>query len=237
MYFSFLLTAAEEGAEAIQAAPKPSWFETVFGKLGELTPVTWIAVGALIALAIILLVIARKGKKWTPQMLAMGALSIALSFLLSYIKLFSMPLGGSVTLCSMLPIMLFAYAYGLPHGLLAGLGYGLLQLIQKQPAVADLIGTLLDYPIAFALLALAALGHKFPNKIALHAGILLGGIGRLIGSYLSGVTVYAKYAPYTPALYSLVYNGTYIGIEILMCLVIVSIPTVRSAINRVYKSK
>ena len=62
--------------------------------------------------------------------LVYGALCIALSFALSYVKLFSMPMGGSITLCSMLPLMLYAYRFGTPAGLLAGLAYGLLQLIQ-----------------------------------------------------------------------------------------------------------
>ena len=63
--------------------------------------------------------------------LVYGALCIALSFALSYVKLFSMPMGGSVTLCSMLPLMFYSYRFGLSKGLLAGLAYGLLQLIQK----------------------------------------------------------------------------------------------------------
>ena len=104
------------------------------------------------------------------------------------------------------------------------------------PACSDSLGGNF-FPIAFALLALAALGKKFPPKLSLHAGIILGGIGRLVGSYLSGVTVYAIYAPYTPALYSLVYNGAYIGAELLICLVVVSVPSVRKAIQQVYTAK
>ncbi|MBR2384770.1 MAG: energy-coupled thiamine transporter ThiT, partial [Clostridia bacterium] len=55
---------------------------------------------------------------------------VALSFALSYIKLFEMPQGGSVTLFSMLPIMLFSYIYGMKKGLLVGVIYGLLQAVQ-----------------------------------------------------------------------------------------------------------
>ena len=209
-------------------------FTEVFGKLGEITLVTWIAVGARIALAVILLVISKGKQKWTTRLLAEGALTVALSFLLSYIKVFSMPLGGSITLCSMLPVMLFAYAHGLPRGMLVGLGYGLLQLLQTQPKASEIFGTLLDYPIAFALLALAALARKLPKSYGIYIGILIGGLGRLAASYLSGVVFYGIWAPYNPLLYSFVYNISYIGPEIVLCMAVVLIPTVRRALERVY---
>ena len=105
-------------------------WERMFKKLGELTPASWIAIGALVALGAVLLVVSGKRDKWSPAMLAFAALSIALSFLLSNIRLYRMPQGGSVTPASMLPLMLFAYAFGVAPGLLAGLAYGLLQLVQ-----------------------------------------------------------------------------------------------------------
>lgn len=221
--------------EAVEA--DPTWFQKAFGDFAEISWITWLAVGAFLLLFVILMVIAKRGKKWSAHMLAMGALTIAMSFLLSYIKLWDMPMGGSVTLCSMLPVMLFAYAYGLPHGLLVGLGYGMLQLLQTQPAVADLAATILDYPIAFALLALAALGRKLPKKIGLYAGVVIGGLGRFLASYLSGVIFYGIYAPYNPLLYSFVYNISYLGLEIVLCLVLVSIPNVHNAIKTIYKVK
>ncbi len=210
------------------------FFEEVFGEIRELSLITWIAVGALVALAVILLVIAKGREKWTTRLLAEGALTAALSFLLSYIKVFSMPLGGSVTLCSMLPILLFAYAHGLTRGMLVGLGYGLLQLLQTQPKASEIFGTLLDYPIAFALLALSALARRLPDRYGVYVGILIGGFGRLAASYLSGVVFYGIWAPYNPLLYSFVYNISYIGPELALCLIVALIPTVRRALGRVY---
>ena len=77
----------------------------------------WIAVGALAALAVVLLVIARGHVRWTARMIANAALCLALAFVLSYIKLFDLPQGGAVTAASLLPIIAFAYSYGLAPGL------------------------------------------------------------------------------------------------------------------------
>lgn len=219
---------------AVQGGKTMGILTEVFGKLGKISMVTWIAVGALVALGIILLIISKGKQKWTTRLLAEGALTAALSFLLSYIKVFSMPLGGSITLCSMLPILMFAYAHGLPRGMLVGLGYGLLQLLQTQPKASEIFGTLLDYPIAFALLALSALARKLPKSYSIFAGILIGGLGRLTASYLSGVVFYGIWAPYNPLLYSFVYNISYIGPEIALCALVVLIPSVRRALERVY---
>ena len=56
---------------------------------------------------------------------------IATSYALSFVKFLQMPQGGSITLASMLPLMLFAYKFGTKKGVLAGFVYGLLQLIQN----------------------------------------------------------------------------------------------------------
>ena len=84
----------------------------------------WIAVGALAALAVVLLVIARGHVRWTARMIANAALCLALAFVLSYIKLFDLPQGGAVTAASLLPIIAFAYSYGLAPGLVVGVAYG-----------------------------------------------------------------------------------------------------------------
>ena len=67
----------------------------MFKKLAEVSLTTWIAIAALAALAAILLAVSRKQQKWTAKMIANGALAIALSFVLSCIRLYRMPTGGS----------------------------------------------------------------------------------------------------------------------------------------------
>ena len=89
-----------------------------------------IAAAAVAAALIVLLVCLRKrgaaeapAKKIDVRALVYGALCISLSFVLSYIKLFSMPMGGSLTLCSMLPIAMYAWAFGPAYGFTAAFAY------------------------------------------------------------------------------------------------------------------
>ena len=104
--------ATEEVAEVVEeaAASGPSWLQDAISKFGKTPLEAWITFAALAVLGIALLVIARSQKKWNAKVLAFGALSIALSFVLSCIRLFRMPNGGSVTPASMLPVMLFSAA-------------------------------------------------------------------------------------------------------------------------------
>ena len=70
-------------------------------------------------------------KKMTTKQLVFCAAAMALAFVTSYVKIFQMPWGGSVTLCSMLFIVLVANWYGVGTGVLVGLAYGILQFIQE----------------------------------------------------------------------------------------------------------
>ena len=115
------------------------------------------AVALLIISVFCAFVFARKDKKgFDSRSIATAGMCVALSFALSYIKLFEMPQGGSVTLFSMLPIMLFSYIYGMKKGLLVGVIYGLLQAVQ-DPYIIHPAQFLLDYPMAFALTGFAGI--------------------------------------------------------------------------------
>ena len=154
-------------------------------------------------------------KTWNAKSLAFAALSIALSFILSYIKIFRMPNSGSVTLASMLPLMLFAASYGVGPGLLAGAAYGLLQYLQGGYFVHP-IQFLLDYPIAFALIGLAGLYKYMPkawSQWSIYAAMVLGALGRCLSATLAGI-FYWETAPWA----SLVYNGAYLVPDTLICI-------------------
>ena len=135
----------------------------IFSKFAEISPVVWGILAALVILGVVLFFVTRNSKKWTTRMLANAALCIALAFVLSYIRLYKLPQGGSITLASMLPIFLFAYAYGVAPGMLVGAAYGILQFIQDAYFVHP-VELLLDYPLAFALLGLAGLASRFSDK-------------------------------------------------------------------------
>lgn len=152
--------------------------------------------------------------------LTYGAICVATSFVLSYIKLFSAPQGGSVTLASMLPIMLYASMYGTRRGLLVGLVYGLLQFIQK-PEITHWAQVVLDYPVAFAAIGLAGISKHIPAGIMkLPIGTIIGGAARWIVHTLSGFLFFSEVLNGNALLVSVVYNGWYMLFDTLICFVL-----------------
>ena len=128
----FLGRALAEEAEAKNAA---------WSFLGE--GVTfWVTVAVLLVVGVAVYLVARKksNKKsfWTAKTMAVGAMCMALSSVLSLIKLWSMPMGGSVTPASMLPLLLFAYCYGVGPGMVLGALYGVMQFLLDGMAWAAL---------------------------------------------------------------------------------------------------
>lgn len=210
--FLYSTALAEEAAEE-----STSFLTDLLGRLNDLGATGWITLFTLIILAAIMAGMSISRKTWTAKSLAYAALSIALAFVLSYVKLFRMPNSGSVTLASMLPLMLFSAAYGVGPGLLAGAAYGLLQYVQGGWFVHP-IQFLLDYPLAFALIGLAGVYKLLPkdwSKWSLYAAMVLGALGRCISATLAGI-LYWETAPWA----SLVYNGAYLLPDTLICIVL-----------------
>ena len=164
--------------------------------------------------------------------LTFSALALALAYVLSFVKLFSMPMGGSVTLLSMFFVCLIGYWFGLKVGLVAAVAYGLLQLI-TNPYVVSIPQLFTDYIIAFGALGLSGLFHE--KKNGLIWGYLVGVAGRFFFCFLSGVLFFAMYAPegMNAAAYSALYNGGYIGAEAVITLAILSLPPVAAALAKV----
>lgn len=193
----------------------------------------WVLAGALAALGVVLLVIARGHIRWTARMLANAALCLALAFVLSYIKLFDLPQGGAVTAASLLPIVAFAYSYGLAPGLVVGVAYGLLQMIQ-DPWIVTPVQAILDYPLAFACIALAAVARKLPDSWGWLAGMALAAVGRFVCHTFTGVVFFAEYAEGTgmsPFVYSVSYNS-FVFVDMAICAVMMAFPQVRGALKR-----
>jgi len=149
------------------------------------------------------------------KVLVEGALCIALSIALSYVRLFSLPQGGSVSL-SMLPLFIFALRRGGGCGMLAGAVTGLLHLFLGGYVVHP-VQALLDYPIASGALGLAGF---FQSKKIL--GIAVGTLCNMMCSVLSGVIFFASYAPkgMNVLLYSLMYNGSVVLTKGVICAVL-----------------
>ena len=172
-------------------------------------------------------------KKFSTKQLVFSAVAMALAMVTSMIKLFDLPMGGSVTLCSMLFICLIGYWYGLYGGLTAAIAYGFLQLI-VDPYIISIPQMLTDYIFAFGALGLAGV---FSNKKhGLLYGYLLGIFGRFVFTFLSGMIFFGSYASsynMTAPVYSFVYNGAYIGAEALITIVIIMLPPVMKGLLRI----
>ena len=225
-------------------------------KLKGLEPTEWIMFISAIVLAAALIVYlvlrgkhheaepapAKKEKESATLILVHGALCIAIAFVLSYIKLFSMPLGGSITLASMLPLMISANRSGLKWGLLAGLVYGFLQYFQGG-YVVHWLQFLLDYPIAFMAIGLGGLVRGEKNLVF---SVLIGGVARFIFHLVSGMLVFGEYVmigadAVTGVAFgemlsanfvaSFVYNAPYLLADVAICAVIALLPPFRKAIR------
>ena len=117
------------------------------------------------------------------RQLVFSAMAITLATVTSMIKLFDMPMGGSMTLLSMLFIVLVGYWYGLGGGLTAAFAYGILQLI-IDPYILSLPQMLVDYLFAFGALGLSGLFSN--SKHGLIKGYIAGVLGRYFFAFLSG---------------------------------------------------
>lgn len=192
---------------------------------------------ALIALMVLVLLIPRllsptEGKRISTKQLVYCAIAMALAMVTSYIKMASLPFGGSITLFSMFFICFIGYLYGLKMGLMTGAAYGILQLI-IEPHIYAPLQVLLDYPLAFGALGLSGIFWK--SRHGLFKGCILGMAGRYICHVLSGYIFFAEYTPegMHPLAYVFGYNATYIVPEMIATLVLISVPAVAKALNQV----
>lgn len=140
----------------------------------------------------------RQPLRFDSRSLAYAGICVAMSYALSYIKLWDMPAGGSVTLVSLFPIMLYAYIFGTKKGGFVGFVYGTLQALQ-DPWIIHPAQFLLDYPIAFSAVGLAGLLRNFrPLKsapqIKFAIGAIIAGVMRYICHTLSGALAFEAYA-------------------------------------------
>ena len=187
---------------------------------------------AIFILLIIISALANKDKKVSAKQLAFAAVALALATVCSNIRLFRLPMGGAVTLFSMLIVTLIGYWYGSAVGLMAAVAYGLLQMI-FDTYVVSLPQVLLDYPLAFGALGLS--GFFSDKKNGLIIGYLVAITGRFLFSVLSGVVFFGMYAPETmsPLVYSVAYNGSIMYGEGILTIILLMIPAVKSAMATV----
>lgn len=206
----------------------PEW-----GNYFELTTWGYMALIAIMLCVLLLSAFWTKSKKLSVKQLVFCAMAMALAVVTSNIKIWRMPMGGSITLLSMLFISLIGYWYGLRTGLLTAIAYGLLQLV-IDPYIISLPQLFFDYIFAFGALGLSGL---FTNsKNGLYKGYAASVIGRFIFAFISGVAFFgssaAGYGMSVP-IYSICYNGAYIGAEAVITFLVLALPPVKDACARI----
>lgn len=179
-------------------------------------------------------------RSFTTRMVAEAGVLLALAKILSFIKLFEMPLGGSITLASMAPLFLFAIRWGLAPGLVVGFVYGILDFILGGYSVHPL-QVMLDYPIAYMMLGFAGL-HRTTSDASFFSHLptmILAVVLRLAMHVLSGCIFYST-IDFTKAgaslgqaftlsnlssgfVYSVEYNASFLGVDFLICVVVLAL--------------
>lgn len=215
------------------AAPTNEWGDNAL----KLTPAGIAAVAVVIIVLIAITLIVRQkehhSKKITTKQLVFSAVALALAMVTSMIKLFNLPMGGSITLLSMLFVVLIGYWYGPYAGIMTAVAYGLLQFVM-EPIFYTIPQMITDYPLAFGALGFS--GFFYKKKNGLIKGYIAGVLGRYFFAFLSGLIFFASYAKgsgMSAPVYSLAYNGSYLLTEAAITLVVISLPPVTKALSHI----
>jgi thiamine transporter len=194
---------------------------------------------AAVILAAIIIAVAfvadRNSNGFDARTLSFAAVCVALSFALSYVRFFKMPMGGSITFASMLPIMLFSYMYGCRKGILTGFIYGILQAVQ-DPWILHPAQFVLDYGTAFAAIGLTGCIKDFgllkgKMRLQFTLGGIIAGVLRFVSHFFSGAFAFGSFgasyaseygvAAFNNAyFYSFVYQCMYVIPELIIVLVV-----------------
>lgn len=166
------------------------------------------------------------------------AILVAIATVLSFIKIFKMPLGGSITLVSMLPILLAGYRNGLKYGMISSFTYAIIQLLLDIGEIASwgltaviFAGSVIfDYLLAYGCLFIP--GFFSNKKFGLVYGTLIALPVRFLMHFVSGYFFFGEWAQegYSAFTWSIVYNGSYMLpefiITVIIAIIISNIPAV-----------
>lgn len=211
--------------------------------------VAMISVIAIAVLCVVIFVLAlfRKSVTSTKKMV-FAALSVALSFVLSYVKVSPVTYGGSITLASFVPILLYAYAFGFTSGLVTGLVYGILQFIQS-PYILTPVTFLLDYALAFIGIAFAGIfgsaqrkkeqaGQKTNEMLSISLACVCAYAWRFLMHFGAGViyfdlgAIWASLPANSAVAYSLLYQVVYLVPDFIICLAVCLLLVKRGIVSR-----
>ena len=186
--------------------------------------VRWVSIGGVLLLLAILGIIGHiKGeKRSSAKELAFAGVCVATSFTLALIKVSPIQYGGSITLASFVPIMIYAYAFGATKGFIVGLIHGLLNFIE-DPYILTPATLVFDYMLAFMSVGVMGFFGKWRKNGKDVLPVLLGAIcvfslrflfhlssGMIFFSMDSVWVTFPEWATANAFVYSLIYQCIYI---------------------------
>ena len=192
----------------------------------------------LLVIAVLALFIAKKQNTaaLNAKGLTFAGVALALAFVTSYIK-YELPMGGSVTLFSMFFVCLIGYTYGVRVGFSAAFAYSILQFLQTGGKYfLSPFQICCDYFFAFTALGIA--GFWLGKKKGLITGYVVAALVRGVFHTLGGYIYWMEYMPESfpkslAAIYPIVYNYSFILIEMALTIAVLCIPAFRNAIDKV----
>lgn len=159
------------------------------------------------------------------KILTVSAIMIALSTVLSFLKVYDLPLGGSITVFSMVPVCMIGIMYGVKKAILPCVLYGAIQMAiggvfgwGLTPTI--LIGCILfDYLIAFGVLCFSGAFRK-KGYVGIIMGIVLACVLRFASHLVSGFVLFKNFDVFNnPYIYSIAYNGSYMLPELILTII------------------
>jgi len=200
----------------------------------------YIALAVLIVVLVVIMIAIFMKKtekvKITTEQMVCSAVMLALALVASYIKIFSMPWGGSVTLFSMLFVCIVGYLFGARIGLITAFIYGILHfLLGGNSYILSLWQVCFDYLFAFTALGLS--GFFCNKKNGLTVGYIVGIFGRGVMASIAGYLYWMEYMPESfpkslTIIYPICYNFAYILVEGIVTIIVINLPPVKKAILR-----
>ena len=178
--------------------------------------------------------------------LAECSVMLALSVVLSFIEVWKMPMGGGITLLSMLPVCLIAVKYGTRGALPTAFLYSVIQFaigfaggnvfVYCTTIFTWIMCLLFDYLVPFTVLGFSGIFKKKFGAVGIISGIALMIFIRFVCHYITGVVIWGQWAEgMSPYLYSLVYNGQYMLPEcIFTCIgagILIRIPQIKKLLE------
>lgn len=197
-----------------------------FNSLVEESFTDWITLASMGLIVLLVLAVGIKlaRKKFITQDISYAGVAISLSFVLSFIKITPVRYGGSITLASFAPLLIYAYYFGFAKALVCGFIYGILQFVQ-DPYILTPATFTLDYLLAFASISIMGLFSKRKlNAITVSLGTTASILTRFVMHFISGIlyfnhgSIWVNLPAENAITYSLLYQVVYLIPDLIICL-------------------